>query len=228
MIDLSAEVIEITENKVFTPRKIVLRDNEFGSLSEAMIKYPDFFKIYNTKSYEALSKKELCCGGNLANYYETIKFIICITKILGLDKKELKILDIGTNFGFFVSFLNDFGYDNATGFDFENGFITVGKELGIKNIFRYDLNNILELKQEFDIVSCIEVFHSDEPDCDNSLQIQDFLNKINKILKEKGIFILKCVSIKNKEKIFETLQKNNHRILFFKKINSGLIISQRN
>ncbi len=102
------------------------------------------------------------------------------------DDKEVEIIEIGCGNGGFVYWLNEKGYKNVRGIDVSPEQVEVANKLGIKNVFRADLREIL-IKEEnkFHLIfarDVLEHFRKEE--------VLDTLQTINNALTKGGFFVL--------------------------------------
>lgn len=104
--------------------------------------------------------------------------------------KDMKLLEIGCGYGFFVEYLKNEGYD-IDGFEISN----VRREYGTKTLGCkiYDINLLSEdslnfHKEEYDVIFMFHVLeHISEP--------EKFLRNVKKILKKEGTLIIEVPNL---------------------------------
>ena len=114
------------------------------------------------------------------------------------DKEDMRIMDVGCRYGYFIDVLSKLGYERAIGID-KRDWAKKAKDYNINT----EMIDVLEMSshfenESFDLISAIYFFHYDLKNNfradgivvkDVNDWITDVFSEIHKVLKKKGVFL---------------------------------------
>jgi len=195
----------------------------YYSVDEAIFLYPltfwndDAVRIVNEFIKKNKYHDILLTPIFLGSYREAIHFILLMEKKMSLKPEKVRILDVGTYLGMFISFMQGLGFENTYGIDQSSYAIAISKRIGVKNTSEGCFENMSTLfpKHSFDILLCMGVFDFPEAEQNSRGEEEAFIVNADTLLKPSGILIFrpKNTSVAVKEATTDFLRRHGYSII---------------